>query len=62
MLAGMYGMVISGDIFNMYVFLEIASTEYGFSSFDYIVEICGIDPGPVATEARSWSAVKAAYR
>jgi multicomponent Na+:H+ antiporter subunit D len=25
MLAGMYGMVISGDIFNMYVFLEIAS-------------------------------------
>jgi len=43
------------------VFLEIASTEYGFSSFDYIVEICGIDPGPVATEVRSWSAVKAAY-
>jgi multicomponent Na+:H+ antiporter subunit D len=25
MLAGMYGMVLSGDIFNMYVFLEISS-------------------------------------
>ncbi len=25
MLAGMYGVVVSGDIFNMYVFLEIAS-------------------------------------
>lgn len=43
------------------VYLEIVTDDW-MLNFDYLVEICGIDPGPVATETRSWSAVKAAYR
>jgi len=44
-------------------FVMVTTEEEGWMNpYDYTLEICGINPGPVATTALSWGSMKAIFR